>query len=228
LFGRKALPKRCIIYAGSYVPARKEIVRSLFDRWKLVRGSWIPFAFAKKGRTEFLILFNVYGAAMTLEVLHLLKDGGVTSVFFVGSMFAKRMPVGTLVLPITVVDKAGIVSLDDEKATVVPSDSSLRRIRLALRSSHQSYREAKIASVPCVLHTIKSVKQFIENNVDVEGIELETSTFLHFSRNLHLKAYVLLYVSDTERVDIISGAKVVRRARRTALSDITEIAFQTL
>lgn len=228
-FGRRTLPERCIIYAGAYVPSRKERIRPLFDKWKLVRGSWLPYAFAKKKRKNFLILFNVYGASMTLEVLHLLKDGGVRKVFFIGSMFAKRIPIGKLVLPTEIVDKAGIVLVHDPARSVVaPSRSSLKSLKSGLKRLNQPFEEAKIVSVPCVLHGIKSVAEFIENNESIEGVELEASTFLHFSKKLHMTSYAILYVSDNKRVDVISSAKIVRETRRKALRNITKVALDLL
>lgn len=228
-FGRRRLPERCIIYAGAYVPSRKERIRPLFDKWRLGRGSWLPYAFAKKKRKSFLILFNVYGASMTLEVLHLLKDGGVNRVFFIGSMFAKNIPIGTPVIPIEVVDQAGIVLIDEPgRATVAPSRSSPKALRSGFERLNQPFEEAKIVSVPCVLHGIKSVMEFIEKNERIEGVEMEASTFLHFAKKLHITNYAVLYVSDNRRVDVISGDKMVREARRKALRNITMIALDLL
>jgi len=229
VFGRKTLPERCVIYAGAYVPSRKEKIRPLFDKWRLVRGNWLPYAFARKQRKEFLVLFNVYGASMTLEVLHHLKDGGVRKVFFVGSMFAKGIPIGRLVLPTRVVDRAGIVLVDDPtRTTVLPNKSSVWTLKSALKRLNLQFVEAKIASVPCVIHGIKRVTEFIEKSADIEGVEMEASTFLYFSKQLRLMSYVVLYVSDNERIDVISTVKLVREARRKALRDITKLAFEVL
>jgi len=38
IFGRKELPERCLIYAGSYVPKRKEWIRNHFEKWQHIRG----------------------------------------------------------------------------------------------------------------------------------------------------------------------------------------------
>jgi purine-nucleoside phosphorylase len=189
----------------------------------------MAYAFAKKRRREFLSLFNIYGASMTLEVLHLLKDGGVTKVFFIGSMFAKQMPIGTLVLPVKVIDRAGIVLVDEPARAAVGQDkSSVRRLEFVLRHFQQTYRKAKIVSVPCVLHTINRVRELVESSADIEGVEMETSTFIHFSKKLGIKSYAALYVSDNKSVDVISGAKTVRIARRKALGVLTSAALRAL
>jgi purine-nucleoside phosphorylase len=228
-FGRKTLPERCIIYAGAYVPSRKERIRPLFDTWRLVRGNWLPYAFAERQRKDFLILFNVYGASMTLEILHLLKDGGVKSVFFIGSMFARHIPIGKLFLPTEIVDKAGIVLVDDPATTTVaPDKSSVKALKSGLKQLNQAFEEGKVVSVPCVLHGIKAVAEFIKNNEDIEGVEMEASTFLHFTKKLHMTSYVVLYVSDNRRVDVISTAKIVREAKRKALRNITKVALDLL
>jgi len=65
IFGRKKLPERCLIYAGAYVAERKECVKSLFDRWQRIRGYWVRYSFASKNGREYLLVFNVYGAAVT-------------------------------------------------------------------------------------------------------------------------------------------------------------------
>jgi purine-nucleoside phosphorylase len=229
IFERRTLPERCIIYGGAYVPSRKQAIRALFDKWKFVKGHWIPYAFAKKRRREFLILFNIYGASMTLEALHLLKDGGVRKVFFIGSMFAKQMPIGTLVLPVKVIDRAGIVLVDEPARAAVGQDkSSVRTLELVLRHFQQSYRKAKIVSVPCVLHAVNRVREFVESNSDIEGVEMESSTFMHFSKKLGMKSFAALYVSDNKSVDVISGAKTVRIARRKALRCLTSVALRAL
>ena len=41
VFGRETLPERCIIYAGAYVPKRKNWVGSVFDEWNRIKGTWV-------------------------------------------------------------------------------------------------------------------------------------------------------------------------------------------
>ncbi len=229
VFGREKLPESCLIYAGAYLPKRKEWVRRLFDKWQRLRGYWVRYSSAfKKGR-EYLLIFNVYGAATTFEIIQLLKDGGCKKVFFIGSLGGKDLPVGTLVLPTKVIDKTGFVWVDEpDKQIVEPEGRSLERLRKVLKDMGQDYVEGTIVSVPCVLHNIDHVRKFVEEEADVIGVELETSTFLHYTQKEGLESYALLYISDNKKHDIISKAKSVQEARKKSLRNITEVAMRVL
>ena len=109
VFGRTKLPKVCVIYAGVHLSQRIDSVKQLFDKSSETKENFVKSAFAKKHGKEFLLCFGVYGAVATIELLQCLKDGGAKAVIFVGSIGAKTLPVGTIVLPVTVIDRAGIV-----------------------------------------------------------------------------------------------------------------------
>jgi len=228
-FRRKKLPERCLIYTGSYLPKRKEWVKNIFDNWQRIRGHWVRYSFSYRDCREHLLLFNVYGAAMTLEIIQLLKDGDVKKVFLVGSLGGKELPVGTLVLPTKIIDKTGFVSADKpRKRTVKPKEYCLKGLKKTLENLGKDYVEGEIVSVPCVLHNINHIKKFVEQKTSVLGVELETSTFYHYSQKEALESYALLYISDNKKYNIISGAKNVREARRKSLRTITRVATEIL
>jgi purine-nucleoside phosphorylase len=229
VFGRATLPESCLIYAGAYLPPRKEWVRTLFDKWQRIHGQWVKYTFAHKHDTEHIIIFNVYGASMILEIIQLLKEGGTAKVFLIGSMGGKDLPIGTLVLPGRVIDKTGIVSADKpHKKTVEPQKLTLGRIKQTLRTLNKPYVEGTIASVPCVLHNIQHIKDYIEKNPRILGMECETSAFYHYSAKQSLESYALLYVSDNRKHDIISGGTNLWKARKKALQTITTVATEVL
>lgn len=229
VFARASLPSRCIVYGGVYVAGRKDVVRRNFHEWRRVKGSWIRYAYAKSHGIEYLVVFNVYGGALALEVLHLLNDGGVRSVFFIGSMYAKHLPIGALLIPTVAVDRAGLVLVDNpDKAVTRLGHSRIGAIELALKADNLSYEKVKIVSVPCVLHDIRHVKRFVAKSEDIAGVEMEVSTLHHFSKKIGLEAYVLLYVSDNQKHGIISAAKDVWKARREALQATTRVALTVL
>lgn len=184
VFGHRELPERCLIYAGAYLPIRKDWVRNLFDSWQRVQGQWIKFTFACKNGINYLIVFNVYGATLVLEIIQLLKDGNASKVFFIGSLGGRELPIGTLVLPSSIVDKTGFVAIDEVgKQIVKPDEHNLRRLRRALDDSGEVYVEGEIVSVPSVLHNIEPLNSFVKQEKDILGVEGETSTIL----SLHSK-----------------------------------------
>ena len=229
IFGKSTLPEKCIIYAGAYIPSRKEAVRSLFDGWTTLKGNWLKYTITRHTGNEFLVVFGVYGAAMALETLHVLKDGRTKQIFFIGSMYAKALEIGTLVAPTQTVDRAGLVLLDDSKSeTARPTTTSFKQLAQTLHSMDLPYVRAKIASVPCVLHDIAKIKSLVATDPTIAGIEMETSTLYHFSKKLGLKSFALLYVSDNQKHDIIDQNPDVKNAQKNALRNITKVAIRTL
>jgi purine-nucleoside phosphorylase len=82
--------------------------------------------------------------------------------------------------------------------------------------------------VPAVMHGIETVKRTIKNEKGILGVELEVSTFYHFTQKSNMRSYALLYVSDNEKHGILSGTKNSRQASHRALRKITKIAFEVL
>ncbi len=229
VFGRRELPEGCLIIAGAYLPSRKEWIRRLFDEWERLRGQWVKYSYVHKKGKEYLLLFNVYGASMLLEVLQLIKEGGAKKVFFMGSLGGKDLPVGTLVLPSRIIDKTGLISVDTpQKLDTEPDESSVRRLKEVLANRRETFVEGEIASVPCVLHGIEHISDFVERQQRILGVECETSTLFHFSRKESLEAYALLYISDNKKHDIISSSESLLSARRRALTAITLVAVEVL
>ena len=228
-FGRKVLPSSCLIIGGVYGSKRAQIVLRHFDSWVRPKGNWIRYTYAKKGNREYLVCFNVYGGTTTLELLHLLRDGNVRSAFFVGSMGSDSLEIGQMVVPEEIVDRAGIALMDSPDSGIVEVDErSVRAVELALKRVGTPFVKGKTASVPAVLHDIKSVKRYLSESRDILGVELELSTFHYFGRKLGLKAYGLLYVWDNPKHDIISGPRSIWRKRMRDLGLATDVALDVL
>lgn len=229
VFGRRRIPRRAIVCAGVYFPDRKEAFRSVFDSWSPIRGRWIRHSFARKSGKEFVIVFGIYGAAMMLETVQLLREGGAKEIFMVGSMYAKSLPVGALVVPTEIEDIAGIVLVDDASAGPARPDEYLTQsVRRELAVRRVPHSEGRISSVPAVLHGIAHVDDRVNGRQDVLGQEMEGSTFLYFTRKHGIKAGALFYVSDNKEHSIISGRKGVVEARRSALRIAARVAVAAL
>ncbi len=228
VFGRDQLPPSSLLCGGAYVPWKREVLRSLLPGGTRLAGTWVRYSYAESGRGQTLVLFNVYGASITLEVLRLLEDGRAEEVVFVGSVYVPDLPVGTLVVPRAAVDQAGIASLDAPGVTTISADpTAVSRLRKALHEAGLLYVEREVVSVPSVLHAIPRVNEVLAKRRG-SGVEMEVSTLYHFAPKLGLRAYALLYVSDNEERDIISRAEDVRKARRWGMREAVRVAQKVL
>ncbi len=228
VFGRDQLPQGCLVCGGAYAPWKKEVVRRAFSRWTRLSGHWVNYSFTSADGRESLVLFNVYGASVMLETLQILRDGGTREAFFIGSVYARDLPVGTLVIPSKAIDQAGVVLLDNPNVTEIRADASeVKWLRSALHEANLQYREMEVVSVPAVLHGIARIRQLLAERTEA-GVEMEVSTFYHFARKLKLRATALLYVSDNETHDLISDAEVVQHARRRGMRQATRVAVNFL
>jgi purine-nucleoside phosphorylase len=229
VFGRTKLPEKCLVYAGVYPSRTVDSAKGNFDSSSRTKEDFVKYAFARKKGKEFLLCFGLLGAASTLELLQCLKDGGTKDVVFIGSMGAKSLPIGTIVLPIAMIDKAGIVSLDEPaKSTINANSRSLAVLRRLLRANRVEYVEATIVSVPSVFHGVKSITTFVRERREVDGVEMELSTLFHFASKLGIKAYAIVYVYDNTEHDIMHRSKSVDQARRQAYETTQRIGLEVL
>jgi purine-nucleoside phosphorylase len=229
VFGRTTLPKKCLVYAGVYPPRLVDSAKGNFDKSSRTKENFVKYAFARKNGKEFLLCFGLLGAASTIELLQCLKDGGTKDVVFVGSMGAKSLPIGTIVLPTAVIDKAGIVSLDEPARFTISADSrSLTVLRRLLRANRVQHVEATIVSVPSVFHGMQSITTFVRERPEVDGVEMELSTLYHFASKLGISAYAIVYVYDNMKHDIMHRSKLVDETRRRAFQTTQRIALKVL
>ena len=194
-----------------------------------VKGRRAIYAFAKKGRVRYLVIFNIYGSSAVLQALRVIAEGGVRRVFFLGSMGAKNLDIGKVVLPTAVIDKTGLVHIDTPgKSIVVPSASTINKERGSLKRLCINYAEGKIISVPAPLHNMDHIHSLKLSDPEIQGEEMELSTFYHFSQKDRLSHFALLYVSDNKKVHLTSDKKSVMKSRREGLRNATRVALDIL
>jgi purine-nucleoside phosphorylase len=229
VFGRDKLPERCIVFAGVYSPNRLRSALRLFDRHSRVKGMLVKYSFAEKNNKKFLLLFNVYGAAMMLDEFSLLIDGGVKSVFFIGSAGAKSLDIGTIVLPTSVIDRAGVVQIDTRGEDIIaPPEGATESLEETLTEMEFGFTRTKVVSVPGVAHGIDRVTNYVRSRRDAEAYEMELSTFYHFAKKFGLRAYALVYVSDNDKRTVGRAGREAQLVRENALPRMTRVAQAVL
>jgi purine-nucleoside phosphorylase len=223
LFGRK-LPENVLIRAGAHLADRAEKTLSIFDEVDRFHGSWTPYCFAWKDDVEFLVIFNVYGAALTLEVMRLIHQGGAQNVSFVGSAFSKTDEIGQQLLVTAIYDQAGIVRMDGVEK-IVREEQELNYQRKILENNNSQFSEVLLCSVPSVMHNIENVKTFV-NREEVDAVEMELSTFFYFGKQQKMKTSAYVYTSDNPHNSLI--AKDTKRIRYEAMTLSSKMAIEHL
>lgn len=194
VFRRGELPEIAVIRAGAHFIERAERTLQYFDDVEELRGTWMPYCYGKVNKREVLIVFNVYGAATMLEIIRLLEDGGVKYIGFIGSAFSKKDPVGQQLLIKTIFDQAGIALLDGVKR-IERQERLVEMQREIFVKENVPYSEVNLVSVPAVMHGIDSVNEFIARD-EVDALEMELSTFFHFTQQSGIDTFAFVYVSD--------------------------------
>ncbi|MCY3411583.1 MAG: hypothetical protein INQ03_08140 [Candidatus Heimdallarchaeota archaeon] len=212
LFGRSELPKTVFVYAGAYSAARSNAFLEIFEESTEITGEWIPHSYCIHKNEEYMVIFNIFGGSLTLDMLQLMKKVGVERAIFVGLMYSKYLDVGTQVLVKDVYDRAGIMTLDSDSDLVSQKEERIERQRLAYEHMQIPVKYATIVSVPAVFHNIPSVMKFIENDY-IEGLELEMSTFYYFALKIGLEAYAFQVVSDNPQHSLLNREKTLRELR---------------
>jgi len=216
VFGRDKLPEIAIIRAGAHFPDRARRTLEQFDRFEEINGTWVPYSYATKDNIEAIITFNVYGAATTLEVIRILQDGGVKNIGFIGSAFSKKGKIGEQLLITKVFDQAGVTRMDG--VNIITRDEEHIKVQQDfLEERRVAYTKATIASVPCVMHNIDNVRDFVGSE-QVDGVEMELSTFFHFTEKANMYPVANIYVSDNPAYPVLDDDKNQLRENGMILS----------
>lgn len=224
VFERKDLPKTVIIRAGGYYQERSQMLLSQFDNTEDLRVEWCPFTYAKFKASEYLVIFNVYGASITLEILQILKEGGVENVLFIGSMFSKNYDIGEYLLITEVIDRTGLVHVDTNgESNVMVNPVFIDQLSKFYHKQSTNFQKAKIMSVPCVLHGIESIHKELGDDDSLEGVEMELSTFYHFGQKLGLNLYSFLYVSDNPSHHMMTTNLSIRELRTERMENLGKL-----
>ena len=220
---------RALIVAGTATTGRIRSVLNHFSNHSRVKQEFVKYCHITHDGKEAVLFFSVYGGAPTLELVHLLQDAHCKKILFVGSCYGtKPMPIGTFILPEKVIDRAGLVLLDDPAhKNCTPNPQILREIENCLQKRKYKYYKGTTAAVPCVIHNIPHVSEFVKQS-NILGVEMELSTLYHFAHKANIKTGGLVYVSDSPAVHILENTKKIKQAKIDALGSAVEIAKEVL
>lgn len=224
-FGTKRVPEDCIIFLGITKKAYQKKILEIFDETREIKQREIPKSyFVKYGGKEILVIFNIYGAPFTLDILRILNESRCKNIIALGLCGTKKdIPIATIIVPSKVRCMDGITNIANPRIDFTyPNKALLDKIKQILKEKEIKFYRGQIISVPSVLHEIPFIERESKNQRYLAS-ECELSTFLYFAKKTGMDAAAILVVRDNSRLTlhdhpkkkylgIIKGAKVAAEA----------------
>ena len=200
-FNREILPEVCYLFAGTADEETKQKVLSKFGEIKFHKHDMYERYIVSDGNVEYVLIFQVYGAILTADLLKVLKDGEVKKCYFIGYAFSfnEDAKVGDYFISTYVQSLDGIVQSIDGVDESYPDENMLNEIMNKFDHSQIAYLTGMSVSVPCCLWSIDN-KLINKNAV---ALEMEYASFCHFCKKLGIQGAGFFVISDTRNYSLL-------------------------
>ncbi|MBI4140856.1 hypothetical protein HY485_03395 [Candidatus Woesearchaeota archaeon] len=199
-FGVSQLPETVILVAGTNPSNIQKKILTLFDEVLVHRDIVCQAYIVRKGNKKYVLIFHVYGAALAVDELHVLKDGGCKKLFFVGYAWCRKenARVGDYILPSKTYIMDGFTNILFKKAKWASQNAEMKRqVQEILKKTNAKIHEGNTVSIPSVFRRPAEYK-YISKRITSIAHEQELASVLHFSKILGIKAAGTLIISDTK------------------------------
>lgn len=188
------LPSQCIIYAGTTRDELKNNILSSYVNVKTVQSHIFEGFVVERDYEQYLLLFQIYGAAMMADVVHILADGNVKEILFVGAVhsFDVTLDIGSIIVPDQIQALDGLVNGIEKMEITYPDSDSFLKVKFLLEKNLIPFRVGKTVSIPGVF--VKPPEEIYHK--DTIALEMESSSLFHYSRKNNIKAAAIHVVSD--------------------------------
>lgn len=216
-FSVSKLPETVILVAGTNpLPIQKKIL-SLFDEVLVHRDIVCQAYIVRKGNKKYVLIFHVYGSALAVDELHVLKDGNCKELFFIGYAWCRKenAKVGDYILPSKTYVMDGFTNILFKKAKFAYQNVKLKKqLKQALLQIKKPIHVGTTISIPSVFRRPAEYKS-IRKKINAIAHEQELASVLYFSKLLGIKAAGALIVSDTKEQRL--HAEESKKIRQNAL-----------
>lgn len=188
------LPPHCIVYAGTTRDELKNDILSNYTNIKIMQAHIFEGFVVERDDEQYLLLFQIYGAAMMADVVHILADGNVKEILFVGAVhsFDISLEIGSVIVPDQIQALDGLVNGIEKIEITYPDASLFLKVKDFLERNLIPFRVGKTVSIPGVF--VKPEKEFYHK--DIVALEMESSSLFHYAKKNNIKAAAIHVVSD--------------------------------
>jgi purine-nucleoside phosphorylase len=188
------LPAHCIVYAGTTRDELKTDILSIFANVLVLQSHIFEGFVVEKDEEQCLLLFQIYGAAMMADVVHILADGNVKEILFVGAVhsFDNTLDIGSIIVPDQIQALDGLVNGIENVEITYPDADSFLKVKYFLERNFIQFRVGKTVSIPGVF--VKPEKSLYHANAI--ALEMESSSLFYYAKKNNIKAAAIHVVSD--------------------------------
>jgi uridine phosphorylase len=193
--GRDLLPSPAFFFGGNTPRSSIERIVGSYERVLFHKhDNYEPFLVEAKGR-ETLLAFQVYGAPMVADLLHILGDGGVRSSVFLGAAYGidPDLREADCIVPTRVRCLDGFSPFLGAPDWVPPDPGVRHQLVATLKGAEEPFHEGPTVSVPSTFfHGRQSAIPR-----EALALEIETAAFLFVGAASSIRCAAALVISDT-------------------------------
>ena len=203
---RTSLPQKCYIFAGTTLDEQKEKILSMFEKINFHKHDVYERYIVSDEEKEYLIIFQVYGAPLITDITHILNDGGVEIIIFIGAAFGihESLRIGNFVIPDQIQALDGLLKMNFNVDYAYPDRGLNNTIKAIMQKKGEKYFEGKTVSVPSTF----SQPDKSRHDNDVMALEIEFSSVCYFANAFNIACAGVLVISDTANHDLLDEQKL--------------------
>jgi uridine phosphorylase len=205
------LPSQAVVFPGNTPRASVERIVQSYDRVVFTKhDNYAPFI-VESGAHRAVLAFQIYGAPLVADLLHVLADGGVAHALFIGAAYGcSDLRVGDCVVPDRVRCLDGFSTAIGAPDFALPNPEMRERLVAALTAAGEPFRSGPSVSVPSSFFHGDS--RLIPD--EVLALEIEAASFLWTAEREGIAAAAALVVSDTKTQSLFDGPERLTRHER--------------
>ena len=154
------------------------------------------------------MLFHIFGAVLTADILCILNDGNVKEIILIGYAYGLKdeIKLGDIIIP----DKAqcldGITNFLEEIDYTNPNEQLQTNIIKVLEENNHKYFRGMTISVASLFWRPKKLIESM--NTNAIALEMEFASFCCFSKKLGIASAGVLIISDTKFHSLLDDTRL--------------------
>lgn len=197
-FNLNKLPENAIMIGGFHTLQKIRNILKLFESTKNLKYPATQAHLVRYKRKVAVILFNIWGAARSLSMLRILKDGGCKRIFLLGWAGTKQnIPIGTFIIPKKVRCFDGITHLANPKVKYASPDNKLfKELIDCFNKNKVKYVSGVTLTEPTIWHRIPYIDKESKKYL---AIDMELAPLLYFSKISRIKSMGIIIIIDNPK-----------------------------